>query len=448
MPKWSNWSGWVKSNPAVIAKPDTEDALIKAMAAAPGQVRVAGSGHSFTGLCATDATLIDLSRLKGLIDLDRTKQEATFWAGTPIHEMTQELYERGYGLINQGDIDRQTISGAVSTGTHGTGIDLCAFPSMVRAVQLIVPGGEVIKASPAENSDVFEAARLSLGSLGVISQITLAVQPAYKLVERGWTMPLADCFNAIEALKTATRHFEFFWFPYADDVICKSLDITDEPAKPPRDHDRGRTASAEEKRVRAMFDLTARVPILSAPVTRYMTHQAKKGSMQRHAKSGSSVRWSHEAFPSPRNIKFNEMEWALPAEVGLDALREVVAHIRQKSVRVAFPLEFRFVAADDIWLSPFNGRDSVTIAVHQYYKQNYEGLFDACETIFRSYEGRPHWGKLHRATEPDFARMYPDWLYFQQVRRMVDPEGRMLNTHLSTIFGDKPYDPASGANIN
>ena len=157
--------------------------------------------------------------------------------------------------------------------------------------------------------------------------------------------------------------------------------------------------------------------------------------MQRHAQRGASVRWSHDAFPSPRNLRFNEMEWALPAETGLDALQEIVAYIRQKNVRVAFPIECRWVAADDVWLSPFNGRDSITLAVHQYHKQPYKEFFDCCETIFRAYEGRPHWGKLHRASEPDFAEWYPNWDKFQKIRRQLDPHGRMLNDHLRTVFG-------------
>jgi len=439
MPKWNNWSGWVEANPSAIEYPDNEAALIKIMAQAKGPIRVVGTGHSFTPLAATDGTLIDLCKLTGFIDLDHEKREATFWGGTPIHQVGRELHARGFGLINQGDIDRQTLAGAVSTGTHGTGIDLGSFSTMVRAVRLVTSSGEVIDASPSKNNDMFEAARLSLGALGVLSHITIAVEPAYKLVERGWTMPIMDCFNAIEALRTATRHFEFFWFPYADDVICKSLDATNEPARPIRDHDQGEMRDPEEDRVRGMFDLTARFPFLSGPVTRHITREAGKGKVQRHAKAGGSVRWSHEAFPSPRNIKFNEMEWAVPAEAGIDVMREIAAYIRQKSIRVAFPLEFRFVAADEVWLSPFNGRDSVTIAVHQFHKQDYEEFFDHCETIFRSYEGRPHWGKLHRATEPDFAMMYPDWPYFQTVRRMLDPQGKMLNDHLATLFGEAAF---------
>jgi len=434
MPEWQNWSGWVKASPETIARPASEDELAAVLASAE-KARVVGTGHSFTALGATDGTLIDLSNMAGVISVNDERTEALIWAGTPIHQLGRELFAHGAALINQGDIDRQTIAGAISTGTHGTGPSLGAFPTMVKALRLVTPSGEVIDATPFENTDVFEAGRLSLGALGVLSQVLLEVRPAYKLLEKGWTAPANDCLRSLNILQMATRHFEFFWFPFADHVICKSLEETDADPLPLRGEEQSARAMAEEAQVRRMFDLTARLPFLSAPVTRYMTSQARKGSMERHAKSGDQVRWSHDAFPSPRNIRFNEMEWALPAEAGEEALREIVAYVRQKGVRVAFPIEFRYVAEDNVWLSPFNGRASVTIAVHQYHKQPYKSFFDHCETVFRSLDGRPHWGKLHRAAEPDFAEWYPDWSRFQEVRRRLDPSGKMLNEHLTTIFG-------------
>lgn len=435
MPEWKNWSGWVKAAPATIAQPRSEDELAEVMRNAPGEIRIVGTGHSFTALAQTDGTLIDIGNLSGVISVSDDKTEALVWAGTPIHQLGRELFEAGAALINQGDIDRQTIAGAISTGTHGTGPTLGAFPTMVKALRLITPAGEMIDANREVNPEVFEAGRLSLGALGVITQVLLEVRPAYKLKEKGWTAPAEDCLRSLNIQSVATRHFEFFWFPFADHVICKSLEETDEEALPPRGEGQSSRALAEEAQVRRMFNLTAALPFLSAPVTRYMTRAARKGSMQRHAGTGEKVRWSHDAFPSPRNIQFNEMEWALPAEAGADALREIVAFMRQKGVRVAFPIEYRFVAGDDVWLSPFNGRDSVTIAVHQYHKQPYKAFFDCCETVFRAYGGRPHWGKLHRAAEPDFAEWYPNWTEFQEVRRRLDPDGKMLNTHLKTIFG-------------
>lgn len=437
MAEWSNWSGWVKSRPHTIAQPSTEAELAELMASAPGEIRVVGTGHSFTALAQTDGTLIELSNLTGVVSVDTEKMEATMWAGTPIHVLTRELYKHGVGLINQGDIDRQTIAGAVGTGTHGTGTAFGNFSSMVRALRLVTPSGDVIEASPEKNADVFEAARLSLGALGVVSQLTMAVCPAYKLLERGWTMPADACLEEASVLKSATRHFEFFWFPHANKTICKSLEETHEDAPDPRPDDsaKGDMMDAEEKLVKRLFDLTAAVPSLAGPVTRFMTRMAGGEAMNRHAQAHPRVRWSHEIFPSARNLRFNEMEWALPDETALEALREVVGLVRQKSVHTAFPIEVRWVASDDVWISPFQGRDSMTIAVHQYHKTNYKDYFDACERVFRSYEGRPHWGKLHRCTEPDFAEMYPNWSAFKTVREKVDPEGQMLNDHLATIFG-------------
>lgn len=435
MAEWQNWSGWVEASPSQIVRPQDEAQLAEALTDAEGEIRVVGTGHSFTALGATDGTLVDLSKMTGLVSVNEARTEATVWAGTPIHQLGTELFNNGAALINQGDIDRQTIAGAVSTGTHGTGIALGAFPSMVTGLRLVTPAGEIITANKQSHPEIFEAGRLSLGALGVVSQITLSVRPAYKLKEKGWTAPARDILNALDAYKAMTRHFEFFWFPYADKVICKSLEETEEEPLPLRGDKVSARDVSEEKQLRGVFDLTARLPFLSGPMTRILTREAGKGTLERHAKMGDQVRWSHEAFPSPRNIKFNEMEWALPAEVGADVLREIAAYVRQKGVRVSFPIEFRFVAQDDVWLSPFTGRDSVTIAVHQYHKQPYQEFFDHCEMIFRAAGGRPHWGKLHRATAPDFAEWYPRWSNFQKARATCDPEGRMLNDHLRTIFG-------------
>ena len=435
MAKWSNWSGGVSSEPSEILRPGSEDELAQIMAHANGEIRVVGTGHSFTALAATDGTLIDLSNMTGVAGVTDDLSVAAVWGGTPIHQLGKELFRMRAGLLNQGDIDRQTIAGAVSTGTHGTGLSLGGFPSMVTGLRIVTPSGEIIQATPQSHPEIYKAGRLSLGSLGVISQIALNVRPVYKLKEKGWTMSARDCLNVLDAYKSLTRHFEFFWFPYSDEVICKSLEETDEEALPLREDEVSQGALAEEKRVRRLFDLTATFPFLSGPVTRMLTREAGKGALERHAKQGEQIRWSHEAFPSHRNIRFNEMEWALPVDAGVDAVWEIASYIRQKSIRTVFPIEFRYVAKDDVWLSPFYGRDSVTIAVHQYHKQPYKEFFDYCEQVFRAYDGRPHWGKLHRATEPDFAHWYTKWDDFQNVRRTLDPEGQMLNDHLRAVFG-------------
>ncbi|MDO8287640.1 MAG: D-arabinono-1,4-lactone oxidase [Parvibaculum sp.] len=429
---WSNWSGWVKSWPQAIVKPASEDELCRAMRDAVGPVRVVGSGHSFTPLVESQGTIFDLAQMSGVIDHDNEAKTARIKAGTTIRDLGPLLFDRGMGLANQGDIDRQTIAGAVGTGTHGTGIDLGSISSAVQGFRLVKSDGEVLSASATENPDLFKAGCVSMGSLGIMSEITMKALPVYALEETGGRMQVDEALAQVETLRDAHRHFEFFWFPFADDVIVKFLSETDKEARPRRRKDDG-VESKDDKTFRTLCEVSRYLPFLRGPIQKYMTSSSSRYSLSTDAPG--RVRWSHDAFPSDRNNRFNEMEYAVPAEVGPDCLREVAVHMKTCGVNFLFPLEYRYVAADDIWISPFYQRDSVTISVHQYHRQPYADLFAGVEKIFRRYEGRPHWGKLHTMKAADFATMYPRWDDFCKLRRELDPQAKMLNPYLKGIFG-------------
>lgn len=430
---WSNWSGWVKSWPKTMLEPATEEELAAALRLAEGPVRAAGSGHSFTPLVDSSGTIVTLRHMSGVVDHDATALTARIKAGTTLRDLGPMLFDRGLGLINQGDIDRQALAGAVGTGTHGTGGELGSLSASVEAFRLVTADGDVVIASRAENPDVFDAGRVSFGSLGIMSEITMRCRRAYALEETGGRMAVSDVLTAAEALRDANRHFEFWWFPFADDAIVKFLTETDKEPKPRR-----RRADGEETRddkiFRAACEASRYVPFLRGPVQKYLT--SSSGRYSSTLTEPGRVRWSHEAFPSDRNVRFNEMEYAIPAERGPDCIREVAAYMRDSGVNFLFPLEYRYVAADDIWLSPFYQRDSVTISVHQYHRQPYAALFAGAEAIFRRYEGRPHWGKLHTLGAAELSKLYPRWDDFQAVRRRLDPGGKLLNAHLKRIFGE------------
>lgn len=432
--QWRNWSGAITAHPAHRAVPEDRAALRHVVLDWPGPLRVAGAGHSFTPLCATDGTLIQLDRFEGIRRHDPVHDRVTVGAGTRIHALGGPLHERGLALINQGDIDRQALAGAVSTGTHGTGLTLGGFPSVVTAIDLMTADGTVISCDRDTDPDIFEAARLSLGVLGVLTDLTLQCRSVYKLRERMWLMPAQECMAQLPHLARATRHFEFLWFPYASDVICKSLDESTDAAPPPR----GATGAVAEPDALESGDQTGRMlmemgramPFFTPAVNRVITRMIGVES----AKAPSRVRWSHEAFPSPRGLRFNEMEYAIPVDQGADCLEALISEIRRKRINVCFPIEYRFVAADDVWLSPFYGRDSVTISVHQYWKQSPKALFDLAEGVFRSFGGRPHWGKMHTLDGKALTDLYPQFEKFNTVRAALDPKGRFLNDHLRGIF--------------
>lgn len=429
--EWRNWSGWVKSDPQSLQRPESESELAQLIAVADGPVRVAGSGHSFTPICECSGTLFSLEKMSGLISYDHEFQTARVFAGSTIRDLGPLLHDQGLGLINQGDIDRQAIAGAVGTGTHGTGKDLKSISAAVVGFRLVTPSGEVIICSATENADVFGAGRVSMGSLGVMSEIELQCAPAYALEERGGRLPVADLFDTLDALRDGNRHFEFFWFPFADDVLVKTLNLSDVRPKPRRRAPDGEDGPADIG-FRKLCEISRFAPFLRGRFQRQMTEQG--GSRYAGDAPGRS-RWSHDAFPSDRNVRFNEMEYAVPAQQGPDCVREVAQHMRSCGVNFLFPIEYRYVAADDAWLSPFFERDSVTISIHQYHKQPYAKLFAGVEQIFQKYGGRPHWGKLHTLAAADLKALYPKWNDFCDVRHKLDPGGKMLNPFLRKIFG-------------
>jgi FAD-linked oxidoreductase len=431
MAAWSNWSGWVQADPQRIARPASEGELAALLREAVAPVRVVGSGHSFTALGETAGTLVSLDQMAGVVRADANALTATVRAGTKIHALGRPLFDLGLGLKNQGDIDRQAIAGAVGTGTHGTGPTLGSLSAEVEGFRLVTAAGEVLDCSANSNAEVFEAGRVSFGTLGVMSEITMGVRKAYKLRERNWVMPAAECWRDIAKLKAAHRHFEFFWFPYADAVVAKTLDETeDEVAAPVTSEQmfgRGERTTSDQRAFKTGCEIARVLPALSGRLQRFFTRASMGAS--------SRARWSHEIFPSPRTVRFNEMEYAVPAANGIDCIREVAEAIVKKRIPGVFPLEFRYVKGDDIWLSPFYKRDAATISVHQYHRQPFEPLFAAAEAIFARYGGRPHWGKLHSLKFAELGRLYPRWDDYQALRRRLDPQGKLLNSYLRQVFG-------------
>lgn len=400
---WSNWSGSVTSTPQTILAPNSEAELIAAVkqaATAGRHIRVVGTGHSFVPLCATDDLLISLDNRQGLISASAEAQTATFWAGTKLHAVGDPLWEQGLALANMGDIDRQSLGGAIGTGTHGTGPTLGNLSTQVVGLRLLTATGELIDCSPTQELEIFRAAQVSLGALGILTQVTLRCLPAYYLHERTWVATFDECVAGLDAHIAATRHFEFFWVPGEDVCAMKALHPVEENAVPPPP--------------------TPPLPTL-------------QGRLARYVRAPHTDR-SYRIFPSERNLKFNETEFALPAANGPACLREVRQLMQTRYRDIAWPIEYRTLAADNLPLSPAYGRASVTISVHQAAELPYQPFFADVETIFRNHQGRPHWGKLHTHRARELATLYPEWDVFQAVRTQLDPAGRMLNSHLREVF--------------
>jgi FAD-linked oxidoreductase len=423
MTGWNNWSGSVAASPRLIARP-RDAAELAALIVQATKVRVVGAGHSFMPLCETSDLLLSLADYEGAIDIAPDRRTVWAPAGWSLKKLTAALWDEGLSLINQGDINPQSLAGAVSTGTHGTGAELGSLSTQACGFRLMTAAGQIVECGPTLNPELYEAQRLSLGLLGVAVEIRINVLPAYYLEERVERRPLAEVAERLDDLAAATRHMEFFVFPYCDDVFFKTLHPieADNPGPPPKE-----AGEADEAVFKLACDISAAVPALTSPLQRLMMRLSGKPSRR--------IGPAHVIFPSERNIRFEEMEYELPRAAGLPTLRAAIDYIRKRRLPITFPFEFRLAAGDDIWMSPFNAGPGASISFHQYAQMPWRPAFAEMEAVLRDGAGRPHWAKRHTLTPADVHRLYPRAADFLAVRKIWDPDGKFANTHLTELFG-------------
>lgn len=417
MSEWRNWSGSVRAQPAAIVRPRTEAELARSVAQATA-VRVAGAGHSFMPLCETDGLLVSLADLEGEIEIDAAAGEAWAPAGMSLAALTAALWERGWSLHNQGDVNPQSLAGALATGTHGTGMELGSLSTAARAFRLVLADGSIVTCSPSDHPDLFQAQRLSLGLLGVATRVKIAIEPRYWLEERVYAAPFDEVLHYWDEVAPKHRHAEFFLFPYGELALVKTLDPAPEdgPLKP---------ATDENAAFQMACDLCAFAPAITPWLQRRLITPTMRGR-----RTGPA----YQVFPAERTVRFEEMEYEIPRDAGLAALRAAIDLIRAKRWPIAFPFEFRTVAADDIWLSPCNAGPVASVSMHQYAKMPWREPFAAVERLFRDHGGRPHWAKRHTLTAREIEALYPKSDAFRRVRDQVDPTGKFANAHLRALF--------------
>ncbi|WP_439547222.1 D-arabinono-1,4-lactone oxidase [Sandarakinorhabdus sp.] len=413
--EWRNWSGSVVASPGQIASP-RDEAELAAIIRAAAQVRVVGAGHSFMPLCETGGTLISMADYQGALEIAPDRRTVWAPAGWSLDRLGVALWAEGLSLINQGDIDPQSLAGATATGTHGTGADLGSIATQACGYRLMLADGTTTECGPGD--ELFEAQRLSLGLFGIATAIRIHVVPAYYLEERIERRHFDAVAERIDELGAATRHMEFFVFPYSNQVTFKTLHPV--PAAdfvPAKDDD-------------SVFGLICELGAAAPSMIPTLQRTIMRMSGRATRRSGPA----HRIFPSERSIRFEEMEYELPRANGIPILREAIAHIRKHRLPIAFPFEFRLTAADDIWLSPFNAGPAASLSFHQYAGMPWRAHFSAIEAIFRSGGGRPHWAKRHTLTTADVHRLYPRAADFLRVRKRVDPAGKFVNAHVAQLF--------------
>jgi FAD-linked oxidoreductase len=417
---WRNWSGIQHAYPAARLAAKDEGELATALKVAQGPVRPVGAGHSFTALAPTDGTLISLDAMAGIVGWEG--EQAIVRTGTRLGALGPMLAQKGRALPNLPDINKQSLGGALGTATHGTGQKIVAIHGDVTGLRLVTPTGQVIDADAATNPEVFQAARVSLGALGVISQVRLRTSANRRLRRHVWLEPFDEALANAEARWAQHRNFEFFAVPFTGLAANISHDETDEPVQA-----RGPDQDTEFlQALRGLRNLLG----FATPL-----RKAAAKALLSIAKPETAVDEGWKLLSTERPVRFNEMEFHLPAENQLRALEEVVATIEKERPDVFFPIEARRIAPDDAWLSPFQGGARGSVAVHAYYRDDFSFLYQLVEPIFRRYDGRPHWGKLHTLRGQQLEAIYPRWKDFLAVRQELDPEGRMLNPYLKGLFG-------------
>lgn len=429
MPTWKNWAGNQKSHPVRVEKPSSESdvvAIVKRAALNNQKVKAVGSGHSFTGIAVPNEVMIDLTRLNRVTNVDLARGLVTVQAGIVLSELNAQLERHQLSMPNLGDVTYQTLAGALSTSTHGTGLQRTGLAAQIVAFRMVTAAGDVLICSEHENQEVFHCGRVSLGALGVLSEVSLNVVPAFNLRAVEQPMRIDDVLRNFTQLITDNDFFEFYWVPHTKWALTKANNVSTDAIDSP-----SRFATWYNKMFleNYAFGLLCRLGRLFPKlIPKLATIIPSSGRVE-------YVNISHRIFSSKRLVKFYEMEYSISLEALVPALREVMQMVADRGFKISFPVEVRCTASDNIPLSTSTGRQSAYIAVHMFKGTEYAEYFSAVEAILRKYEGRPHWGKIHNLDASQISRLYPEYQRFIEVRNQLDPEGVFTNDYLRRVLG-------------
>ncbi|MET0715171.1 MAG: D-arabinono-1,4-lactone oxidase [Mycetocola sp.] len=429
---WRNWARTEQARPLRVERPRTTAAVQRAVRAAGGSgipIKAVGSGHSFTGIAVATGVQLALDDLTGLIDRPTADGRASFYAGTRLRDIPRLLAPFGLAMSNLGDIDGQSISGAISTGTHGTGARSGGLADQVRGVTIITGDGELLRIDEDDNADLLPAVALGLGALGILAEVTIACVPRFLLESVEQAEPLADVLDSLAERAASADHFEFFWFPHTTTALTKTnTRLPGSAARKPLPF--AKRWVDETLMANGVLRATCFTGTILPPVIPVLNRLAAKVAGSRRFTDVS-----HRVFSTKRTVRFREMEYALPAENVPTVIREIEALIAQRRWRISFPIEVRFAAADSLWLSTAYGRDTGYVAVHRYIHENPARYFAAVEAILIEHGGRPHWGKMHTLDAGDLRALYPRFDDFLAVRDRLDPRRLFSNPYLTRVLG-------------
>jgi L-gulonolactone oxidase len=423
-----NWAGNQRCVPAHVHEPrSTADVarIVTEAAAAGERVKVIGGAHSFTDTAMTDGHLLSLDAMNRVVGVNGA--DVTVQAGIRLRDLNDELFARGLALPNLGDINVQSIAGATSTATHGTGTAFGNLATNIVGLELVVGDGSILRADETNEPELLRVARVGLGALGIVTEVTLRCVPAFNLHAVETIEPLTDVLADFGGVMRSTDHVEFYWMPGARRVQVKRNTRTQEPARPQPTLSYVRDKwIGENLAFGAVCRVGRRFPTFAPKVAKIvMSGAAERDVIDR----------SDRVFCSPRHVRFLEMEYGIPFDAVPDAIARIADLVRSLPFPPLFPIEVRASAADDIPLSTASSRASGWIAVHQYVGAPHEAYFQGVEQIMNDYAGRPHWGKLHFQTAATLAHRYPEWDTFSSWRAKLDPAGTFRNAYLDRVLG-------------
>jgi len=428
---WRNWAGNVSARPARVRMPGSaaEVAAEVTKAAADGlPVRMTGTGHSFTPAASTDGVLLSPAGLTAIRSVDTEAGLVTAEAGCPLFRLNEELYSRGLSLTNMGDIQVQTVAGATQTGTHGTGRASGSMAAQVAGLEMVLADGSIVTCSADDpQSGLFDAARVGLGALGVLTAVTFLAEPLFLLTAREEPMRWSELMSRLPELMSDNEHFEFYWFPHSEGCLTKRNNRSAGPARP---LPRWRYWLDDEFLSNSLFGATCRLGYLAPRAIATVNSLASRALSARTYTDAA-----YKVFTSPRRVRFKEQEYAIPRELLADVLGEVRALFDRRDWLISFPIEVRVTPADDLWLSTASGRDSAYIAFHVFHATPHEDYFRETEAVLTAAGGRPHWGKMHTRDAEYLSGVYPRYADFLELRDKLDPDRRFGNAYLRQVLG-------------
>lgn len=434
---WRNWSGGVTETSTLVAGPTSETAVKALVIGASGsglKIKSVGAGHSFNDIAATEGLRLHFDNYRGLVSVNPDTNVATFRAGTKLHELPKLLGPHNLALANQGDIDAQTIAGAISTGTHGTGLGFTGLADMVKSLRMVLADGSIVYCDERTHPDLFEFARLGLGALGIVVEVGIQCVPAFRVAASEDALPMDEVVETFIERARANDHVEFFWFPHADTALVKTNRRL-APGEEPDDSFAPQTAFSrfvdEEVVQNWAHQLVVSVGSVVPGIVPRINQFSAALMGHRHY-----VDDSHGVFVSQRRVRFNEMEYAVPLEDGPEVVREIQRVVDANDWNVSFPIEVRCAGADDVPLSTAYQRESMYIAVHQYVREPHLEFFGAVEAVLQAAGGRPHWGKLHTLRADSLRELYPRFDDFVALRNDVDPNRVFANQYLTRTLGE------------